>query len=44
MSGKQKTKSYFQSLGTQKLPLGGKRFGFMRTVSHIPDSVKEYTF
>ncbi|MBR2965109.1 MAG: hypothetical protein IKC34_01010, partial [Clostridia bacterium] len=30
---KKETKSWFQSLGTQVLPLGGKQFGFIRSIS-----------
>lgn len=37
---KKETKAYFQALGTQKLPLGGKRFGFIRAISQLPNSVK----
>ena len=36
---KKETKSWFQSLGTQKLPLGGNRFGFIRSISQSPGSV-----
>ena len=30
---KKETKAWFQSLGTQTLPLGGNRFGFIRSIS-----------
>lgn len=30
---KKETKAWFQSLGTQKLPLGGNKFGFIRSIS-----------
>ena len=32
---KKETKAWFQALGTQKLPLGGKRSGFIRSISQI---------
>ena len=32
-TNKKETKSWFQSLGTQMLPLGGNRFGFIRSIS-----------
>ena len=38
---KKETKSWFQSLGTQKLPLGGNRFGFIRSISQSADSVNK---
>ncbi len=40
---KKETKSYFQALGTHKLPFGGKRFGFIRTISQISDVVKRFS-
>lgn len=30
---KKETKQWFQSLGTQKLPLGENKFGFIRMIS-----------
>lgn len=39
---KKETKSWFQSLGTQKLPLGGNKFGFIRIISQQEDSVKQF--
>ncbi len=32
---KKETKSWFQALGTQTLPLGGTKFGFIRSISQI---------
>lgn len=37
---KKETKSWFQALGTQMLPLGGTRFGFIRSLSQPEDPVK----
>lgn len=37
---KKETKSWFQSLGTQKLPLGGNKFGFIRSISQNDTVVK----
>ena len=36
---KKETKSWFQSLGKQTLPLGGKRFGFIRSISQSDEVV-----
>lgn len=38
---KKETKSWFQSLGTQELPLGGSRFGFIRSISQTDGFVNK---
>ena len=32
---KKETKAWFQSLGTQTLPLGGNKFGFIGSISQV---------
>ena len=39
---KKETKSWFQSLGTQQLPLGGKQFGFIRSISQNSQNDKGF--
>lgn len=39
---KKETKSWFQSLGKQTLPLGGNKFGFIRSVSQVDALVNSY--
>ena len=39
---KKETKSWFQSLGTQQLPLGGKQFGFIRSISQNTQNDKGF--
>ena len=39
---KKETKSWFQALGTQTLPLGGTKFGFIRSINQNPPKVKSF--